>query len=163
MIWLRLKTRSGSPASSASSLNSDGVSTVVVPSTTTSCAREVDAQAADLLHGGAGRGAVELAPAQQRAHAAHELGDRERLGDVVVGAELEAEHAVDLGVARRQHDDRHVRLGAQRRGRPRCPRAAAASRRAARRRSARRARGPSAALAVGGDLDLEAVLAAARS
>ena len=37
MIWLRLKTRSGSPASSASSLNSDGVSGVVVPSTTISC------------------------------------------------------------------------------------------------------------------------------
>ena len=40
-----------------------------------------------------------------------ELGDRERLRHVVVGAGLEAEHAIDLGVHRGQHEDRDVALG----------------------------------------------------
>ena len=48
----------------------------------------------------------ERRPPQHRADAASELADRERLGDVVVGAQLEAEHLVDLVVARGQHDDR---------------------------------------------------------
>ena len=46
-------------------------------------------------------------------HAAHELARGEGLGDVVVGAELEAEDAVDLVAARGEHDDRDVRGGAQ--------------------------------------------------
>ena len=57
------------------------------------------------------RRAVELAPAQERAHPACELGHRERLGDIVVGAELEPEHPVQLGVLRGEHDDRKVALG----------------------------------------------------
>ena len=32
---------------------------------------------------------------------------RKRLGNVVVGAELERQHLIDLLVLRRQHDDRH--------------------------------------------------------
>ena len=44
---------------------------------------------------------------QHRLHAAAELAHRERLGDVVVRAELEAEHLVDLLGLRREHDDRH--------------------------------------------------------
>ena len=40
-----------------------------------------------------------------------ELAQAERLGDVVVGAELEADHLVDLGVLGREHDDRHAGLG----------------------------------------------------
>ena len=50
---------------------------------------------------------------KQRADAAAELADRERLRDVVVGAELEAEHLVELVVARGEHDDRDGALGAQ--------------------------------------------------
>jgi hypothetical protein len=50
---------------------------------------------------------------QKRLYAASELADRERLRDVVVGAELEAEHLVELVVASGQHDDRHLALGAQ--------------------------------------------------
>jgi len=45
-------------------------------------------------------------PAQDRADAAAQLGRSERLGDVVVGAGLEAEDRVRLGVQRREHDDR---------------------------------------------------------
>jgi hypothetical protein len=44
--------------------------------------------------------------AQHRAHPRQQLGDGKRLGDVVVGAELEAQHLVGLGRARRQHHDR---------------------------------------------------------
>jgi hypothetical protein len=53
--------------------------------------------------------------AQQGAHARLQFQHRERLGDVVVGAEFEAEHAVELGGACGQHQDRHlVASGAQR-------------------------------------------------
>ena len=52
--------------------------------------------------------------AQDGAHARQELGDRKRLGDVIVGAEFEPEHLVGLRRARRQHDDRRgVRARAQ--------------------------------------------------
>ena len=53
-----------------------------------------------------GRGAVELAAAELGADAAEQLADAERLGDVVVGADLEADDLVDLGVLRGQEDDR---------------------------------------------------------
>jgi hypothetical protein len=49
-----------------------------------------------------------LAPAQQRADARDELADAERLGQVVVGAALEAVDLVGLFAPRRQHQDRHV-------------------------------------------------------
>jgi hypothetical protein len=52
--------------------------------------------------------------AQHGADAAAQLGQAERLGDVVVGAGLEALHRVGLAVERGEHDDRdHVALGAQ--------------------------------------------------
>jgi len=56
---------------------------------------------------------VELAPPQDGAHAAEQLSARERLRHVVVGSELEPEHAVRLRVARRQHEDRDVALRSQ--------------------------------------------------
>ena len=46
--------------------------------------------------------------AQDGFHPGDDLARRERLGDVVVGAQLEAEHAVDLGAARGEHDHGHV-------------------------------------------------------
>ncbi len=46
--------------------------------------------------------------AQHGADTRHQLGRRERLGDVVVGAGVEAAHAIALLTARRQHDDRQV-------------------------------------------------------
>ncbi len=53
--------------------------------------------------------------AQHGADAAAQLGQAERLGDIVVGAGLETLDGVGLGVERGQHDDRHdVALLAQR-------------------------------------------------
>ena len=40
---------------------------------------------------------VELATAEDRANPSDQLGHRERLGHVVVGADLEAHHAIELG------------------------------------------------------------------
>jgi hypothetical protein len=57
-----------------------------------------------------------LAPAQHCAHAQRELARAEWLGDVVVRADLEAHHPVDLVGARGEHDDRDLaqrRVGAQ--------------------------------------------------
>src|SRR6266545_7221431 len=74
---------------------------------------DVEVEPAHALHDGAA-GPVELAPAQERTHATDELGDRERLRQIVVGADLEPRDAVELGVAGGQHDDRQVALGAER-------------------------------------------------
>src|SRR5207248_5337026 len=74
--------------------------------------RDVELERADAPDAEA-RGAVELPAAEDRAHAADELGDREGLRDVVVRACLEPEDAVDLGVHRGQHQDRDVALAAQ--------------------------------------------------
>ena len=46
--------------------------------------------------------------AQYRIDARQQLARRERLGDVVVGATIEARHLVALRGARRQHDHRQV-------------------------------------------------------
>jgi hypothetical protein len=65
---------------------------------------EIDLDLANADHIG---GRFLLAGASQhRTHPRQQLGDRERLGDVIVGAELEAEHLVGLGRPCRQHDDR---------------------------------------------------------
>ena len=52
--------------------------------------------------------------AQHGAHACDQLARRERLGHVVVGAELEAGNAIDLLVPRGEDDDRQARLLADR-------------------------------------------------
>ena len=57
-----------------------------------------------------------LGAAQQRLDAGDQLGQRERLDDIVVGAGGEAAHALGLLAAGGQHDDRHalgVAAGAQ--------------------------------------------------
>ena len=46
-------------------------------------------------------------PAQHRPHPREQLAGGVRLRDVVVGAELEPDHDVHLGVLGREHDDRH--------------------------------------------------------
>ncbi len=47
--------------------------------------------------------------AQRDADPGQQLFGTERLGDVVVGAEVERLHLVGLVAARREHDDRHLR------------------------------------------------------
>ena len=90
-------------------------------------------------------------PAQRGAHARDELAQPERLRHVVVGADLEPDDRVDLGVARGHHDDRHARTRCGGRGTRRRRRSSGASRRAARARAcvaSKRAiaSGPSAAV-----------------
>ena len=59
-------------------------------------------------------GPVELASPQDRPDPRHELARAERLDDVVVGAELEADDAVGLLAAGGEHDDRHSTFAAAR-------------------------------------------------
>ena len=73
--------------------------------------------------------------AQHRADARDDLRGRERLDDVVVGADLEADDAVGLGPARGEHDDRHVASGGAARGRRRARRRRGGSGRAGRGRA----------------------------
>ena len=73
---------------------------------------EVDdevAMAEDATAGGVGEVAVRAA--KQRLDPAEQLAQAVRLGQVVVGAELEADDLVDLVVARRQDEDRHLGAG----------------------------------------------------
>ena len=55
-------------------------------------------------------------PAQHGLDPREQLGEGERLGDVVVGAEPERGDLVELAVARRQHDHRHEVVGRAQRG-----------------------------------------------
>src|SRR5262249_3558380 len=55
-------------------------------------------------------------PTQERAQARQKLGERERLDQVVVGAAVEAAHAVAHGVAGRQHQNRRLDLASPRLG-----------------------------------------------
>ena len=75
----------------------------------------IDPQAADLDRAlVVGVRARHPGAAQRGLHPRAELAHRERLGDVVVRAELEAEDLVDLLGLGREHDDRHgLALGAQ--------------------------------------------------
>ena len=73
---------------------------------------EVDEQVAVADDAAADRvGEVAVRAPQQRLDPAHQLAQPERLGQVVVGAELEADDLVDLVVARGQDEDRHLGSG----------------------------------------------------
>ena len=50
---------------------------------------------------------------QQRAHAREQLLLSERLGNIVIGADLQADDPIHLLAARAHDDDRHLALGAQ--------------------------------------------------
>ena len=52
-------------------------------------------------------------PAQHCAHPCEQFPSRIGLGHIVVSAELESHDDIDLGVLRREHDDRNRRRGAQ--------------------------------------------------
>ena len=78
-------------------------------------ARDVDLQRAD-RDGFRGRRRGGSAAAQQRAHPRHQLGQHERLDQVVVGAGLQAGHPVVDRAARGQDADRHVVVHRPQRG-----------------------------------------------
>ena len=50
-------------------------------------------------------------PNEHRAQPRQQLARRERLADIIVGAELEPDHAIGLVAARGQHDDRDAVAG----------------------------------------------------
>ena len=58
---------------------------------------------------GGGGSSRRASAAQDRSHARRQLAQAERLGHVIVGAEIEAGDAVRFARPRRQHDDRHRR------------------------------------------------------
>ena len=103
---------------------------------------------------------VRLAPApEHRAHPRDELARGERLGHVVVRAELETHHLVDLAVLRGQHDHRHVGPGPQGTAASSLP-GSPGSMRSSRTRSAPvRSKALSASRAGRADRDLKALLA----
>ena len=99
-----------------SSRNSFAVSVTSSPSTRDDVALDVDRRSGRSVSGCAGAGA-RCARRSSARDARDQLVRAERLGDVVVGAELEPDDAVGFLGARRQHDDRHCgrgRIGAQR-------------------------------------------------
>ena len=111
----RVNTRPGELAIASSSSNSTNV-------VLTSCPRTLTARLAGSMRsspvstaGSSARsvGPAQLGAAQRGLDAAAELAHGERLGDVVVGAELEPEHLVDLLRLGGEHDDRHRRARAQ--------------------------------------------------
>ena len=90
------------------SLNSVGVSSTLVPSTIRLHLARVDPELLDLDRLAAPLLGRADASARRRADARDELAHRERLDQVVVGADLERVHAVVLGAARRDDDDRRA-------------------------------------------------------
>ena len=111
MIWRRENTTPGDAASRLRILNSDGVSvTFVSPTETVSCTRSM--LIAPTLRMVWSDAAIQLAPPQQRVDPTDQLDRRERLRHVVVGAHPEPFEQVALGIASRQHDDRHRALSA---------------------------------------------------
>jgi len=68
----------------------------------------IDAQRLGMDRRAAGRLAVQLGAPQMGIDARHELLHRERLGDVVVRAELESLHSIGVLHFRGEHDDRHT-------------------------------------------------------
>ena len=103
--------RPGRAASVASSWNSVGVRSTTVPPTSARIrGRSRTTSPARIVSAGLGR---PIGAAQDRADPCDELARAERLGQVVVGAELEPEELVQLVVARRQHHDRDRRVAPQ--------------------------------------------------
>ena len=102
--WARENATRGAAVSVSSRSNSIRVSSSVDAVELDLAGGGVDGQRAEVANVlGAGGGRVAGGAAQHGLHAADELGDGEGLGDVVVGAGLEADDLVELGVLRREH------------------------------------------------------------
>ena len=108
----RVSTRPGRSANTRRRSNSYVVSARSSPRSVTRRAATSIAIAPAWTKSGAGADLAERA-ADLGAHACEQLARRERLGDVVVRATLEAHHAIDLLAARGHHDDRRRDAGAQ--------------------------------------------------
>src|SRR2546430_10885847 len=87
---------------------------ILVPEHDPACGA-VDAEVAEgvALGDRLGFARVRRGPSQHSVDTSQHLADREGLGDVVVGAQLESDDLVDLGVLGRDHDDRHPARFAQ--------------------------------------------------
>ena len=110
----RVNTRPGLRASAPSTSNSTNVRWHSRSTDLDRAPAEVDLQVARrqrLLVLGAG--GAHLRPSQGGLDARAELAHGERLGDVVVGPQLQPEHLVDLLGLGGQHDDRHRAAGPQ--------------------------------------------------
>ena len=71
--------------------------------------RQLELQGSERTRGAIAAGGRHLRHAtQQGTHARCQLEHRKRLGQVVVGAKLQAQHALGLVAARAEHDDGHV-------------------------------------------------------
>ena len=92
----------------SSSANSFAESSIGVLAAPHLARRRVEPQVADLEH----RGPLGLAPPRERAQPRQQLGERERLDEVVVGAAVEAGDAVLDRVARGQHQHGRPDAGA---------------------------------------------------
>ena len=110
-----MKIRPGWRARVARSANSVGVRSIGRPADLGPHPRHVERQVAGPDPSSAGRSAG-VDAAQDRPDPGDELARAERLGQVVVGAELEAEQLVQLVVAGGEHDHRQVRVAPDRRG-----------------------------------------------
>ena len=109
----RVKTRPACRASVTRSWNSVGVKSIGCPSRVTRMRVRVDGR--DRRRGRRRPSASRCGPPQHGAHARHELARAERLGDVVVGADLQAVQTIVFLDARGEHDDRQVGFAADRR------------------------------------------------
>src|SRR3954451_10409641 len=108
MIWRRAKTSPGRLTRSRRSWNSERVRLTGTPSIiATWRTRSIATGPASIRTAWLSGPRVELAAAQLRSYAAEQLAHREGLGDVVVGADLEPDHLVDLGVLGGEDDDRY--------------------------------------------------------
>jgi hypothetical protein len=118
MIWSRFSGRLGWRANSASRSNSAAVMSIsAAAGIAQACVRRGrarrrrSARAVLRRPGRRGRGcAGHAAPAQHRAHTRQQFAQLEGLGHVVVGAELEADHAVDGVAGGGQHDQADLRV-----------------------------------------------------
>ena len=158
MSCSRESTRPAARASAASSSNSWWVRTTRRPLTVTSRA----SKSIDQATGGEARAARRRhAAAEHRADARQQLARVEGLGQVVVGAELEADDLVDVLAPRREHQDRQRRPLGRRPDAATDLQAVDAGQHHVEQDDveAAAAQRGQAALAVGGDGDLELVLA----
>ena len=104
----RVSTRPCSSASAYSSRNSVGVSSALAPSTY-ACTLRGSSRSSSITISSPRRGILRArAAAGGGADPRGELLHRERLHEVVVGADLERVHTVVLGAARRDDDDRRA-------------------------------------------------------